>query len=306
MFIISNYKTDIPFKVSKKNNVLMLESNKNNIKYISTEKNSPVNYFCLKRDPNCRLLELNTKDLIEAKMFVVETIFEKESKKEEDEINKKTGYFNLIENFGDKKSKNRLKKIDGNRASSKETAVFNIENQILPKFDKEAEDPKDVYSLELMVEEVTFQKIDEFEIDINYLNDNVRVIYERLEGSNTLNHSNKNIIVALDCYYKILESERININIFEDKGFFIEEIRNELYSGKLPKLSKDKVVVKVYILLLILNNFEMKLDDIPKFGLELSKVLSMLRIVGCTITRGTKVILKEFPKELYTIKKIKV
>lgn len=300
MFIISNYKHRTPFKISKKNNVYSLESNLEDIRFRATEENSPVNFFFIKKSTNSDVFE--TSDLKEAKLFIVETIYEKSEKVcEEEEILTRGGYLNLIENFGDKKSKNKIKKTESIK-TYKETAVFNIENQILPAFDREATQISDAYSLKLMIKDSTFQHINESELILGDLTAYCLMLHGRI---NNLTSIDKNNLLALDCFYRALSSERINPSIFESKEYFYNEIKDLLYSGKLPSLAKDKIVAKAYILILMLNQFETSMNDLPNFGMNSSKIISILKIIGCNITGGSKITLKEFPRDFFTIKKIK-
>jgi len=313
MFVLSNYNKKIPFKISKKNNLDVIESQKDNIKFVSVENNAPVNYFCIKRSCN-EVAENREREshvfyresLIPSKFFIVETIYEKPNLRHEEADT----YVDLINDFGDKKSKNRIKKKDIVTYVSKQSITFNIENQILPNFDKEASSPRTAYSLELMIGSETLRAItqclNEFADREESLNDHfssfVKKIY--LEAHQE-DESKKPLFLALDCFYRALSENFITDRIFGPFRFFYDEFKDDLIRGRLSKLSKDRSLVKFYILLLIISDYETKMSSIPKFGETLAKITSFLRIIGCNIGKDGKVKLEMLPKDTFAVKKLK-
>lgn len=291
MLIISNYHKNAPLRISKKNNLDVIESQTGSLKFMSVECNSPVQYFCVK---SVEASALSRDALVPAKFFIMETIFEKPSISRSDDTN---SYANLISDFGDKHSKNRIKKRDIITYASKQSITFNIENQVLPPFDKDAEDPKEVYSLHLMFGESVLANLEEGgPVDVEKLCYFVRKIYD--EGQRPL-------MIALDCIYKLLADRNVSERALGDFRFFFSEVRGELVRGRLPQLAKDRLLVKFYIILLMASGFEIQVDQLPRFGETQNKITSLLRIIGCSVTKGGVASLDTLPRDTFSTKRTK-
>lgn len=295
MFLLSNCDTKLDFKVSKKNNLVSLERNADGLIHRSTEFNCPANFICVKSNEESPLVFYKS-DFVEAKIFKVEVVYERK-----EETASVGNYENLIADFGDKNSKMKIIRRNAMSYASKDVATFKITNQMLPNFDREADHPKDLYSLQLLVSNDTFTILDETELAEDGLSDYIGKIVQE----NGLSMDNKNIVLALDCYYRVLTAPVISKDALEGKDFFFPEVAGDVFRGKLPQLSKDKLVVKFYILLLIYMNYEARLEYLPKFGLSAAKVIDLLKVIGCTIYKNDIVKLDSLPKDSYTLKKLK-
>lgn len=321
MFIISNYNKKVPFKITKKNNLNSIESQKGNVKYISTETNSPVNYFCYKEDSTEKKVATKTAEdgttqnnrifsrdsLIPSKLFIVQTIYEKQGIEAPET---REAYLNLINDFGDKRSKNLIKRRDIVSYVSKQSITFNIENQILPAYDKEAANPRDAFALEYLLKDTTYLKLletveflgEQDDILASHLSDFTRTLFcETLQGD----QDKKVLVVALDCFYKILNEIIIQEKTFGFFKFFYDEVKDKLVRGRLPRIDKDKTLVKFYIVLLIAMDMEVKIKELPRFGETLPKICSLLKIVGCNIGKNGIARLEAPPKDTFEVKKIK-
>lgn len=291
MLIISNYHRDAPFKVSKKNSLDVIESQLGSLKFLSVECNSPVQYFCVK---STGASALSRDSLVPAKFFIMETLFEKPSISKQDDTN---SYANLINDFGDKHSKDRIRRRDIITYASKQSITFNIENQVLPPFDKDAEDPKEVYSLHLMFGESVLRSLEErSSVNVEKLCYFVRSIYDDAQ---------RPLMMALDCIYKLLSDRNVSERTLGDLGFFFSEVKDELVRGRLPQLAKDRLLVKFYIILLMASGFEVHADQLPRFGETQNKVIALLKIIGCSVTKSGVVKLDTLPKDTFSTKRIK-
>lgn len=307
MFIISNYKKKQPFTISTKNNLKVLESHEDNITYHSTENNSPVNYFVVKSQVDSEKEEsskvFHREMLIPSKLFIVETIYEKP---QNNIIEPKDALLDLITDFGDKKTKNRIKKKDIITYVSKQSITFNIETQILPDFDKENPDPRKVYSLKLLLKNDTFSNLEKYSNEIQINDANLSSFVTNYIQTFVDTEENKEcLILALDCYYKMLNEKLVTERTFGNLKFFYDEVKAELINGRIPQLFRDKILVKFYILLLILSGFELNFDQLPRFGQSQNKISSLLKIIGCNITKNGLVKLELLPKDSFAIKKLK-
>lgn len=288
MFILSNYNQKAPFKVSKSNNLDVIESQVNNLTFFSIEKNSPVQFFCIKHNTSGTF---SRDELIPAKYFTVETVFEKDAVKKVDSAHT---YNNLITAFGDKKSKERVAKRGLVSYAPKESITFNIENHLIPPFNKEAESPRDAYCVDLMFDKELVDRFEAMRVDTSNLSDFVRPIYTPDQKKNML---------ILDCIFKMLSERVIGERLLGRYRFFYLSIRDDLVKGRLPTLLRDKYIIKFYVILLIVSDFEVNLEQVPKFLLTQEKVVAFLKMIGCTINKDGLVRLERLPKDTFTTKK---
>lgn len=289
-FIVSNYTKDAPFKVSKANNLSVIETQSDNVKFSSIEDNSPVQFFCINHIVDG---SFHREALQMAKHFTVEAIFEKEMPVVIDDANQ---YSNLISDFGDKKSRDRISKRGLVNYTPVQSVMFNIENQLLPEFNRDAETPHDLYSIDLMFGRDILTEFNQIEVNVDGLSDFVKGIYK-----STL----KTQMLLLDCLYKMLSERIITERLFGQCEFFFTTVKDSLVKGKLPSLVRDKYVMKFYIILLIVCGFEFNLDHIPKFSLTHEKVVLLLKTLGCTVSKNGQVKLENHPKETFTTKRLR-
>lgn len=291
MFILSNYKKKLPFTVSKANNLAVIETSLDNLTFKAIESNSPVQFFCVKSCPAAN--SFNTKEFIEAKHFTIETIFEKPQIELE---NTTSSYLNLIADFGDKRSKEAVAKRGLRKFVPSDNITFNVENQLLPSFDKEATSPTKCYSLANLFED---ELLESFESVESVMADSclfVRTIYKE---------DKKLYMVILDCLHKVLNEKLVYARILGKYHFFYDFIKDGLFKNRLSYIQKDKLIVKFYIVALMACDFELVLDQIPRFGETLVKVSALLKMIGCSISRSGKVKLESMPQDTFTAKKFK-
>lgn len=289
MLIISNYNKSTPLRISKRNNLDIVESQVGTLRFLSVECNSPVQYFCI-RSTGSSLISRDS--LVPAKLFIMETLFEKPVISKQDDT---SSFANLINDFGNKYSKDRIKKKDIITYASKQSITFNIENQILPQFDRDTDDPRETYSLSLIFGEPMLRTLEETTVDVEKLCSFVRGIYD---------DSKKEMMIALDCIYNLLSNRNVSERVLGDFGFFFGEVKNDLVRGRLPQLTRDKLLVKFYIVLLLASGFEVQVALLPKFGETQNKVMSLLKIIGCTVHSGMAR-LDTLPRDTFSTKRTK-
>lgn len=289
-FILSNYNKKVPFSISKSNALSTIENHQDELKFASTEANSPVQFFCAKQSGTGMF---QRKDLVPAKYFAVQLIFEKDKDKAS-RVNDVNTYTDLITAFGGKKAKERLEKRALAHQAPAGNILFNVENQLLPAFNKDAESPKDIYATDLMFEKEIIEELSTLEVDVNELSEFVRGIYrEDLQLE----------MLLLDCLYKLVTEKTIFDRTLGRCRAFYDSIKGMLVKGRLPRLVKDKCAVKFYIVLLSISGFEFNLDQVPKLFMPHEKIMSLLKMIGCSVTKGNCVKLEGQPKSSYKVKR---
>lgn len=290
MFILSNYKKKEPFKVSESNNLSIIESTLDNLTFKATEDNAPVQFFCVKTNS---VGIFKKEDLIKAKLFTVETIYEKPMVEQE---NSNSAYVNLVSDFGHKKAKENLSKRGMVKLTPSNSVTFNIENQILPQFHKDAISPMECYSLSLLFDDEVLEAFQNANFSVSDACLFVRTVYKedyRLH------------MIILDCIHKVLSEKLIFERALGRYGFFYKFIKDDLVRNRCPYLFKDKLMVKFYIVALLACNFELVLDQLPRFGETQTKLISLLKMIGCSIAKNGRIVLDTMPKDSFTSKKFK-
>lgn len=287
MFIISNLKKNIPFKILRKNGIVTIEAEDAPILYRSTEANEPVQYLCHPRSSDTDGRVVRTMDLKPAKLFPMEIVYERPVV-DQGELT----YKSLVADFGDKASKDRVKRMALSSTTRAQAMQFNVGNQLLPEFNHNTDNIRDVYRMELLFSESvldSFRRVDiEFD-DLCYL-----------VKAGEFGEEKKVCYVAIDCLYKIITLKNVREqDVPKVYLFFYEEIKDELMRGRMSSLMRDRLIVKVYILLLMVNGYKMHYDQIPKFETPKSKVLNILKTIGCTVAASGAITLTKPPVESY-------
>ncbi len=309
MFIYTNCKENMEFKVIRKNNLVRLETNINEIKYKSIEMKLATQFFCIPHrsliirndggmdkgekhvNEDSETIAVKSDCLLPAKMFCIERCFEKEVKKD-DEIT----FLNLISEFGDKWSKDRVKKKHIERIKTPTSILYNLPNQILPEYNKNTEKVDELFDTKYLFSE----KVRRIMKDMNLDNSHISAYISGTGYQEDLKEVYAGIIcisTVLNCT-KYLKYE----NLPADYRFFYDEIKSDIVRGKLPSLAKDKLIIKLYILLLIANDYEMALESFPKYGIGKLKIVKMLKSIGCTLTGTGIVKLTKKPTEWFNSK----
>lgn len=289
MFILPGFSRKTPFAVSRRNGLVTIECEDGPVVYRGTETRQPVQYLCRVRPEGSLDGEgIPTRSLEQSKVLAVETIYERERTAAHE-----PSYDRLIHDFGDRGSKERIKKREIGTISRVQSVQFNIGNQVLPDFDHFASDVKRIYKLELLFSEETVESFGRADVEFDDL------CY--LVKKNKFDGSNKAAFMAIDCLYKTLTARGANA-VPRAYGFFADEIGDGVMNGRLSSLARDKLIVKTYILLLMVNDYTMHYDCFPKFEAGKSKVVGMLRAIGCAIDSAGVVTLSKQPLDTYSVK----
>ncbi|KAI5153608.1 hypothetical protein ENBRE01_3206 [Enteropsectra breve] len=285
IFILTNYTKKYPFKISKRNNIVQIEASNDPIAYKATETNSPVNYLCFKKGIEGHI---SRDSLQPAKIFSVESIYERK------EVNEMTSNYDaLVNEYGDKGARDRMKKREMGQNSRAQVIRFNVENQLLPDFNRDAENIRDIYSIELLFSSAvleSFEAVDVDEIELAYYLKRFDVEPEQQKH-----------LVALDCLYKALTVKFIRPDTLPSHCLaFYSDIQEELANNRISTLAKDRFVVKFYIILLMINDYKLKYDDIPKFEMNKPKIVSILKAIGCNVSFSGSIELARVPTETFS------
>jgi len=286
MFIVENYDSEAPLEISVKNNRAYLSASFDSISCVGKEMQTPVQYFCvprLNKDGS-----LSTEDLVPARLVQMETVYEKTDLVEED-----TSYDKLQKTFGTHSAKRAMAGRDRVDIDRSKSIRFNVENQILPQFNSQTTSIKEVYSFDLLFREGVVEEFENTEL----------VMPCSLVQKYCSTHSIENrILVAIDCIYKTLSRPFFDVNRFP-YPFFCEEVKDALFRKRLPQMEKDKLLVKLFILILMINDYRVRIEDLPTFDVLNNKVVALLKTIGCTVSSKGDVILNRMPTETYSIEK---
>ncbi|ORD96159.1 hypothetical protein HERIO_1886 [Hepatospora eriocheir] len=277
-FLLENYSKDKPLKINKVNNRTILTVSDGELVYKGQENNSPVNFAYVKSDSN---QIFKKSDLVETRLFKMELIYEKP-----DVVKDEVKFDDFIKDFGDKKSKDWLKKRDITKTYKYQTIKFASMNQLLPEFNSNAKTPADAYNLKLMFNSDEIMKFNLIEIK----KEDLDKYFELIEINDMF------LLAVLDCLYRILDLKQVFKNdIPERYNFFFENIKGDVVRNKLTHIAKDRLLIKFYIILFMAVDYRLDFNKIPRFGLSRARVIKLLRTIGCTIQRNDKVVLDKMP-----------
>jgi hypothetical protein len=297
VFLISNYNKNEPFKISENNNLSVIESSIENLTFKAIESNSPVQFF-VSKSSNINS-SFKSAELEKAKLFTIETYVTENILQNIEPLNNNNNtnsFVNLITDFGDKKSKEYISKKGMRTYIPNQNLSFNIQNQILPLFNKDSKDPKECFSLSDLFDGELIDSFNNVEVVLDDSCLFVRTIFKE----NLPLHMS-----ILDCLYKVLSTKAIFERSLGKYKFYYQSLKEELTRDKLTPILKDKLIVKFIITALLASNFELVLDQIPRFGETLNKITTLCKMVGCTITKNGRVRLDSMPMESFTSKKFK-
>lgn len=140
-----------------------------------------------------------------------------------------------------------------------------LESQVLPELDRSAASPKDFYRLELMFPP---EVIDEA---------------ARYNGP-----VDPHIVECKD----IMKRNIINglLRLLDPEPKYVLKSLKVLVGHRVDQWKRDRVTVLALILLLMVNNWKLKLENVP---LKTKKLREFLSLVGCKIVNGTAILCRE-------------
>lgn len=189
---------------------------------------------------------------------------------------------NLIETFGNKKSKEIYKNMENNQSERRHTKqVFTYEEQILPKFNN-TENIEEIYTLVNIFGSELVQELEQVDYEMVDLHESIQKYFGK----------DKVAVLLLDCFYKVFDKPRIHLKYIDEIfiygcssfGSFIEP---HLFKGYFTDLGRDKMVAIAYILILMVNDYNVLADDLPRFSCDTSRLSQILKVIGCTYNKKT-------------------
>ncbi|KAI5177938.1 hypothetical protein PAEPH01_2517 [Pancytospora epiphaga] len=290
MFILNNYDKEEPFTITKKKNVISLSNHCDNVEYVAVEERRPVQYFCRKRNDDNEISVIRKSSIIPAKMFSIGIVYEKEGGTQQE-----VSYDLLVHEYGDKGARDRIKRREMGDTTRVQSMQVNVTNQILPEFNRNTENVKEAYKLELLFNEKVLEGFGRASVEPEDLS----CFLERYQASET----NAVHLAAIDCLYKILSAKNVNnIDLPESYTPFYSEVKKDATRGRLSSLLRDKLVVKLYVLLLMINDYTLHYNEIPVFDAPKQKITGILKMIGCSMSSNGIVSLTKLPQETFTLR----
>lgn len=284
-FLMANHKDNTKFSVKQVDNRYILEKTINNICYRGSEVNMPIKLYTGTFEDG----KINTQKLEEIKIINVEVYDDKNQMNIDDNV----GYEKLITDFGDKYAKKYLKKRNLERTSINQKVKYNIEDTVLFKVNGDI-------NLDLLFEKPIIDKVKEI---VNSIMD--EVIY--IDICNTLSllpvntvssndeikyFEKKCLLILIDYLIKVFECKILSKFNLPNKYLGLYGIiANDVINKKLSRMAKDKLAIKLYLLILLYANKNVNIESLPRLGYPKTKYLNLLKTIGCTISKNGDVIL---------------
>lgn len=282
---MANHKDNTKFSVKQVDNRYILEKTINNICYRGSEVNMPIKLYTGIFEDG----KINTQKLEEIKIINVEVYDDKNQMNIDDNV----GYEKLITDFGDKYAKKYLKKRNLERTSINQKVKYNIEDTVLFKVNGDI-------NLDLLFEKPIIDKVKEI---VNSIMD--EVIY--IDICNTLSllpvntvssndeikyFEKKCLLILIDYLIKVFECKILSKFNLPNKYLGLYGIiANDVVNKKLSRMAKDKLAIKLYLLILLYANKNVNIESLPRLGYPKTKYLNLLKTIGCTISKNGDVIL---------------
>lgn len=140
-----------------------------------------------------------------------------------------------------------------------------LESQVLPELNRNATKPKDFYQLDLMFPAEVIKEAAAYKGPV----DPLVLEYKDIEK--------RNIINGL-------------LRLLDPKPKYVLKSLKMLVGNRVDEWKRDRVIVLVLILLLMVNGWKLKLERLP---LKTKKLRLFLSLIGCKIADGTAVLCKE-------------
>lgn len=257
-----------------------LNSKEGNVEYIGTEVKTPVKYFLCNVENGI----LRKKDFEEARLIRVDTFVENEGIDIDEEID----YKKVIEEFGDKKAKDRIKKreLEGTISGSQKIK-YTANDAFFEVVGKEAE-------LENLFEKEYVDKSKEL-VNVFDSEEVYTKICKKLglpsvsdvsHGDERLFFTKKCLLTLMDFVFGILDRDFLDKSKIPQKySTFFQIIKKDIFKNKLTKYGKDKLVSKLYMMMLMYCNGEINIDILPRFKYPKAKFITLIKALNCAVDR---------------------
>lgn len=296
MYIFSQDEDLTKCEIINIDNEETLRISNDNFTKIAVKQKLPIKYVVLKESEKGELA-INGKNY---RMKQAEYVyFETHVANSQNTLKADSNIKNLINTFGNKKSKEIFKNMENNQGERRQTRqIFTYEEQILPKFN-DTEVINEIYRLDDIFGTEIIEEFQQVEYDDVDLHESLRKYYEK----------DKVVILLLDCLIKALERKRVSLKYIDEIFIsgcsnFSNFIEPHLFKGYFTDLGKDKMVTIAYILFLMLNDYNVLADELPKFNYDHARLFQILKSIGCTYNKKTmKYKLVKAPKATVVQKK---
>ncbi|KAK6089596.1 hypothetical protein P3W45_001362 [Vairimorpha bombi] len=275
MYILSNLniEDDLKFEITDNNDSCRFEASIDNIKIVGQERKMSCNFFVFE-NANDSDTVIKLRNIVPAKLIECEVVYETGI------VQNDYNRTDLIRSFGSKKTIERMKTIEADGYLKTSTMKFNNKSQILPKVqgtDKLTECflLEDMFNKDILS---IFQDINFEEID---LLDDTKRFYD-----GTPNHRLR--ILLLDGLLKLVNFKFVTEDVFDNSPYscLIDLVKEEIENRRLPKMTRDKIIIKIYILILQIQEGKVKLCSVPTFNLKVENVLEYFRLLGCVYNKN--------------------
>ncbi|KAM0688674.1 hypothetical protein COBT_000075 [Conglomerata obtusa] len=264
------------FKLHKENGTRLLANDRCKIpRHLEQVKTAP-NYFIIKENDNGKFVLENTSYSVNKAEIYTITLRQPETVIEKHET--PATMDSLIQSFGNKKAKLLYQGFrETEKRKVNQQIYYTFEEQILPVFDGNAKKPEDIYKIQDMFPATLLDAL----LKVDY---NVTMIHADLQRDFDVHYSLEFLI--LDCIYKLFDRKKINI-LYLHTSFITGcesfcDFLQDYVSGKfLTDKARDRLAMIAYVLILIINDYKIKLDALPKFKYETLKIVTMMKSLGC-------------------------
>lgn len=249
-------------------------------RYVGTEVQAPVKYFVGKVENGIFYKET----MEEARLMKVEMFMDGDEVSVEHEIE----YEKIIGEFGDKKAKERMKKRALHTSVGEVQKIKYSQNDNL--VDAVGKDAR----LENIFEKPFIDKSKE----IVHALDNKKVfekmcrtyalkeLNEEENSGNVEVFTKKCLLVLLDFVTLVLDLKFIiKVNVPDKYSGLFGIVCKDVCKNKLARLGKDKLISKLYLMLLMYNDGELHIDALPRFKYPKTKFITLLKSLDCIIDK---------------------
>lgn len=284
-FLLGNHKNNTKFSVKHINDRYVLEKTINNICYRGNEINMPIKLYTGTFEDG----KINTQKLEEIKIINIEVYDDKNQINVDNNID----YEKLITDFGDKYAKRYLKKRNLEKISVNQKVKYNVEDTVLFKMNGDV-------NLDSLFEKPIIDKVKEIvnstmseEIYIDICNTLSLLSVDAISNNDEMKYFEKKcLLILIDYLIKVFECKILSKFNLPNKYIGLYGIiANDVVNKKLSRMAKDKLAIKLYLIILLYANRNVNIESLPRLGYPKTKYLNLLKTIGCTVSKNGDVTL---------------
>lgn len=272
------------FLLKKTKEETALQSEEHKIKYLLKPCDLDTNFFVITNDEKGKFTINDTSFTIKKATMCCTTLQLKEN--EEAKTNENFTMETLIDSFGNKKAKKRYQSYkDKEKKVPEPKMIYTYEEQIVPAFNSDAKDVSDIYDINDIFGAEVVEDLKGSKLKFKNLHESIQKSYEA---------AYKVEFILLDCIIKILEWQKVNASRLGSFLIVDFESVNDFFAlfvdGKyLTDKSKDKLAMIAYVLLLTINNYKVKYENVIKLKYDKEKIIMMFKSLGCAYNANSGV-----------------